>query len=71
MSARPDLVIGDYNPCSVLAAANGEIKEINSAVIRSANVIEFTAIKDFTFPKLLSYLGDQKMSNYIFATQEQ
>ena len=71
MSARPDLVIGDYNPCSVLAAANEEIKEINSAVIRSANVIEFTAIKDFTFPKLLAYLRDQKMGNYIFATQEQ
>jgi len=71
MSARPDLVLSDYKPCSVLAAATGGLEAINTAVRREGNAVEFTAIKDFTFPKLVSYLGNQKIVNYISATQEQ
>jgi hypothetical protein len=71
LSARPDLVLGDYKACSVLAAATGDLDAINSAVRREANAVEFTAIKDFTFQKLVAYLGEQKIANYISVTQEQ
>jgi hypothetical protein len=71
MTARPDLVLADYIPCSVLNSANETAESINGAVRREANVIEFTAIRDFTFEKLTAYLREQKVSNYITATQEQ
>jgi hypothetical protein len=71
MSARPDLVLNDYKPCSVLAARDGELEAINSVVRREANAVEFTAIRDFTFPKLINYLHEHKIPNYIAATQEQ
>ncbi|MFC5302734.1 hypothetical protein [Azospira restricta] len=71
MSARPDLVIDDYTPCSVLSAPMPEADAINGAVRRAANIVEFTAIKDFAFVRLVSYLREQKLGNYIAATQEQ
>lgn len=71
LSARPDLVLGDYKPCSVLAAPTGDVDAINTAVRREGSAVEFTAIKDFTFAKLVLYLREQKIVNYISATQEQ
>ena len=71
MSARPDLVLSDYRPCSVLAATTDGLDAINIAIRREGNAVEFTAIKDFTFTKLVSYLREQKIGNYISATQEQ
>lgn len=71
LAARPDLVLEDYTPCSVLAAQVPELEVINSAVRRYANVVEFTAIRDFTFARLLTYLREQKLTNYVTATQEQ
>lgn len=71
MSARPDLVLTDYKPCSVLAATTGDLDAVNTAIRREGNAVEFTAIRDFTFTKLVSYLRDQKIGNYISATQEQ
>lgn len=71
LTARPDLLVGDYVPCSVLSAATGEVEAINNAIRRGANAIEFTAIRDFSMPKLVAYLAEQKMRNYVTATQEQ
>lgn len=71
MSARPDLVLTDYKPSSVLAAPTDGLDAINAAIRREGNAVEFTAIKDFTFTKLVNYLRDQKIENYIAATQEQ
>lgn len=71
LSARPDLVIEDYVPCSVLRSPNADGAALNAAVRREANVVEFTAIKDFEFPKLVSYLREHKLGNYIAAVQEQ
>lgn len=71
LSARPDLVLSDYKPCSVLTAASDELDEINTAVRREGNAVEFTAIRDFTFSKLVTYLREKKINNYISATQEQ
>jgi hypothetical protein len=71
LTARPDLVLEDYVPCSVLNANNPNVESINVAVRREANVIEFTAIKDFSFEKLIAYLREQKLLNYITAIQEQ
>lgn len=71
MSARPDLVLSDYMPCSVLSAPSADLDAINGAVRRDANIIEFTAIKDFEFSRLVAYLREQKIANYVAATQEQ
>lgn len=71
LSARPDLIISDYVPCTVLLAANERPETINTAIRREANVVEFTAIKDFTPQKLISYLGSNKIKNYVNAVQEQ
>lgn len=71
MSARPDLVLSDYKPCSVLAATSDSVEAVNKAIRREGNAVEFTAIKEFTFAKLATYLRDQKIRNYISATQEQ
>lgn len=71
ISARPDLVLGDYKPCSVLSAPIGNLDSINTAVRRESNAVEFTAIRDFSFTKLVTYLSEQKIKNYIAATQEQ
>lgn len=70
-SARPDLVISDFIPSSVLASATADPTAINAAIKREANMVEFTAIKDFTFAKLQKYISEQKISNYVQATQEQ
>lgn len=71
LNARPDMVIGDYIPCSVLSATSSDVESINLAVRREANVVEFTAFKDFSFSKLVGYLVDQKLKNYVNAVQEQ
>lgn len=71
LSARPDLVLCDYVPCSVLRAASATLDAINTAVRREENAVEFTAIKDFTLDKLISYLKEQKIQNYVSAVQEQ
>ncbi len=70
-SARPDLALSDYHPSSVLSAATSDVTLINMAIKREANMVEFTSIKDFTFAKLQKYIGEQKIKNYILATQEQ
>jgi hypothetical protein len=71
LTARPDLVLYDYVPCSVLRATTSDVGAINDAVRRGASVVEFTAIKEFTFPKLAGYLIDHKLRNYIATVQEQ
>lgn len=71
LSARPDLINSDYVPCTVLNADNELPETINTAIRREANTVEFTAIKDFTPHKLISYLNSNKIRNYINAVQEQ
>ena len=71
LNARPDWVVGNYTPCSVLSAADSTVESINAVIRRDGNAVEFTAIKDFTFEKLISYLKDQKISNYVATVQEQ
>ena len=71
LGARPDLVIEDYIPCSILRSQSISLVALNSAVRRDANVVEFTAIKEFTMVKLINYLREKKLRNYISATQEQ
>lgn len=71
LSARPDLVLAGYKPCSVLTATTDAAEAVNNAIRREGNAVEFTAIREFTFSKLVNYLHDQKISNYISATQEQ
>jgi hypothetical protein len=71
INARPDLVLGDYRACTLLDAASAELPAINSAISRDANAVEFTAIRDFSVLKLVKYLQDNKIPNYVDATQEQ
>lgn len=71
LRARPDLVIEEYKPCAMMSAADDEQASINSALRRNANAVEFTAIRDFSMDKLVAYLVEQKLQNYISAVQEQ
>ena len=71
LSARPDIVQFDYVPCSILRSTDDTQANLNAALRRDASVVEFTAIKDFSLDKLVTYLRDQKMRNYINAVQEQ
>jgi hypothetical protein len=71
LSARPDLIFSDYVPCTVLHADNDSPDAINTAIRRQANTVEFTAIKDFTPQKLISYLSANKIQNYVNTVQEQ
>jgi hypothetical protein len=71
LNARPDLINTDYMPCTVLNAGNEMPETINTAIRREANTVEFTAIKDFTPQKLISYLSSNKIKNYVNAVQEQ
>jgi hypothetical protein len=70
LSYRPDLVISQFAPCSILSAASNGINDINSAIRRNAHTFEFTAIDDMTTAKIKGYLG-MKLKNYAEVTQEQ
>lgn len=70
LNYRPDYVIEPYSPCSILNAKDNEIDSINNAIKRSANVIEFTAIKDLDINKITSYL-QKKITNYIDILEKQ
>lgn len=71
LGARPDIVIADYVPCSILRSHDDSQANLNGALRRDANVVEFTAIKDFSFDKLATYIRTHKLKNYITAVQEQ
>ncbi len=71
LNARPDIVIADYVPCSILRSPDDSQEKLNAALRRDANVVEFTSIKDFTLDKLVNYIRTQKLPNYIAAVQEQ
>jgi hypothetical protein len=71
LDARPDLVVAPYVPCSILSSKDDMQANLNAALRRDGNVAEFTAIKEFSIDKLVAYLRDQKMKNYVSAVQEQ
>jgi hypothetical protein len=70
LDARPDWVIEDYAPCSVLSAAKLQRTELNQAIRREAHAVEFTAQKSPTVASITAYL-ESKLPNYVAATQNQ
>jgi len=70
LSYRPDLVLGDYEPCSLLGADNEDQLSLNAAIQRRANAVEFTAQKRPTTASLTAYLAT-KLRNYIAITRDQ
>ena len=70
MTYRPDYVVTDFKPCSILEAASDDIAAINAAIRRDAHVLEFTAQSAMTPDTVRAYLAS-KLSNYVHVTQEQ
>jgi hypothetical protein len=67
---RPDLVIKDYKPCSILSARNDTASAINTAIQRQAHLLEFTAQAEVRWDRIATYLRS-KLLNYVEATREQ
>jgi hypothetical protein len=62
-SLRPDLILEQYEPCSVTASPAGDATTINQTIRRRAHLVEFTAFLSNSFQGLDAYLQD-KISNY-------
>lgn len=61
---RPDLVLKDYVPCSILSAQDSSSSKIGEAIVRSYHAVEITTIKGADSKKVIDYLDD-KIPNYI------
>jgi hypothetical protein len=70
LTYRPDFVVNDFSPASVLNSISDDPKAIRQAIRRDAHVFEFTAIESTTSEKINSYLAS-KLPIYVEITQEQ
>lgn len=66
---RPDVLLCEYKPCSVLSALSCDAKEINISIVRDCHAVEFTAIQDLKIEHISKYLSD-KLPNYIELVKE-
>ena len=64
LTYRPDYVKAEFIPCTILAAPSDDNAQINQAISRRANIIEFTAQKDATIDSVVGYLRG-KIPNYV------
>lgn len=64
---RPDILISEYVPCSILKATSKE--EIKEALKRTCHAVEITSIKDADNIKVKDYLR-KKLPNYIELIKE-
>lgn len=64
---RPDLIVADFAPCSILSA--GSKSAIPAAIQRTCHVFEFTATRSSTEEAITGYL-DPKLHGYVRVTQE-
>lgn len=67
---RPDYVVAQYKPCSILGASAADIGAINSAIYRDAHAFEFTAMDQLTTGNMQTYLK-MKLPNYVNIVREQ
>ena len=70
LTYRPDYVVTDFKPCSILEAASDDQAAINAAIRRDAHVLEFTAQRALSAATVRTYL-EGKLPNYVRVTQEQ
>lgn len=61
---RPDIVLKEYTPCSILNAENSNAVKIGDAIVRDYHAVEITTIKGANSRKVIDYLDD-KIPNYI------
>jgi hypothetical protein len=64
---RPDLIVSDFVPCSILAATSRTA--IPDAIQRNGHVVEFTATRSASADAISGYL-DPKLLNYVRITSE-
>lgn len=62
---RPDLILTDYSPCSLLYGKDSSKDEMNWSIRRDAVLCEFTSIKNFKKDDVVKYLT-KKIENYIY-----
>lgn len=70
LRCRPDLVLSDYTPCSVLGAVAETAEAVTSAIRRSARAFEFTTLKDPSKDGVVNYLKT-KVENYVEVVRDQ
>lgn len=56
---KPDLILGEYEPCAVTSATSPDIKAIEAAIKRGCHVIELTAHLQDDMKGLDDYLSDK------------
>lgn len=56
---KPDLILGEYDPCAVTSATSPDIKGIEAAIKRGCHVIELTAHLQDDMKGLDDYLSDK------------
>lgn len=70
LSYRPDLIVSDFVPCSLLSATSEVPTALSKATQRVAVTWEFTSQQRTDGSTISDYLG-QKLANYVRVTQEQ
>jgi hypothetical protein len=70
LNHRPDYVVADYTPASLMDSLSDDPKAIRAAIIRNAHAFEFTAISSPDVGHVRSYLAG-KLPVYVKVTQEQ
>lgn len=70
LNHRPDYVVEDFTPASLMDSLSDEPKAIRVAIKRNAHAFEFTAINSSDVENVRSYLAG-KLPVYIKVTQEQ
>lgn len=64
LSYRPDRVVSDFEPCTILNGAPNNIDAINRSIACRGNILEFTAQKSASIETIKSYLK-AKIENYV------
>ncbi|MBJ9983023.1 AAA family ATPase [Bacillus sp. S70] len=64
---RPDILVSEYKPCSILMAPIKE--DIKESIKRTCHAVEITSIKDVSSQKVKDYLK-KKLPNYIELIKE-
>lgn len=67
LNYRPDLVVSQFSPCSILQATSKT--GIPAAIQRNAHIMEFTATRAATAASINSYLNP-KLLNYVRITEQ-
>lgn len=70
LAYRPDLVVEDYVPCSVVEAVSSDHEAVSAAIRRRTHALEVTAQQSPTLASVQGYLAT-KLPNYVRVMKDQ